>query len=164
MTLGSACGVSASPVMRNAGRRRGFTLFEVLALLLVVSVGMLSVLGLFVHANRLASRLEGTMTGMSTAMSLACASRPYFRDAQLAAQTGFTTPPSLSASPYAFTCQGYVNGFYVTRQETSDAADILATSAGAVTARSVRVDVDVYEAMGGAKVASFATRLVRVKP
>lgn len=145
-------------------RRNGFTMFEVLAMLLVVSVGLLAVVGLFIHANRVAAKAEGGMTGMATALSVAYDSRPYFRDPQLAAQAGWTAAPPLSTSPYAYTAKGFVNGFYVERSESSAAADILAVSGGSVDARSVRVDVDVYEALGGARVASFSTRLVRQRP
>lgn len=145
-------------------RMAGFTMFEVLAMLLVISMGLLAAIGLFVHANRLAARAEGQLTGMATAMSIAYDSQPFFRDATLAAQAGWTAPPPLSTSPYSHSAAGFVNGYYVTRRETSAAADIVAGAAGAVEARTVRVDVDVFESQGGTRVASFSTRLVRVKP
>lgn len=143
---------------------RGFTMFEVLAMLLVVSMGLLAAVGLFLHANRLAARTEGQLTGMATALSIAYDSQPFFRDPDLAAQAGWTAPPSLSANPYGHSAAGFVNGYYVSRSETSEADDIIAGAPGAVEARTVRVDVDVYEAQGGTRVASFSTRLVRVKP
>lgn len=144
--------------------RTAFTMFEVLAMLLVISLGLLAVVGLFIHANRLAARAEGQLTGMATAMSIAYDSQPFFRDPDLASQAGWTAPPSLSTSPYAHSAAGFVNGYYVTRNESSSAADIVAGSAGSVEARTVRVDVDVYESQGGTRVASFSTRLLRVKP
>lgn len=145
-------------------RAAGFTMFEVLAMLLVISMGLLAAIGLFIHANRLAARAEGQLTGMATAMSIAYDSQPFFRDATLAAQAGWTAPPPLSASPYGHSAAGFVNGYYVTRRETSAAADIVAGAAGAVEARTVRVDVEVFESQGGTRVASFSTRLLRVKP
>lgn len=144
--------------------RSAFTLFEVLAMLLVVSMGLLAAIGLFIHANRLAARAEGQLTGMATAMSIAYDPQPFFRNPELAAQAGWTAPPSLSASPYSHDAAGFVNGYYVTRREASAAADIVAGGAGAVEARSVRVDVEVFESQGGTRVASFSTRLLRVKP
>ena len=140
--------------------RSAFTLFEVVAILLVVSMGLLAVIGLFIHANRVAGRAQGLMTGMSTAISVAYDSQPFFRDATLAAQTGWQAPPVMGAGAMTFTTQGVVNGYYVVRNETSAPQDLVA----GIDMRSVRVDVDVYENAGGTKVASFSTRLLRQKP
>lgn len=143
---------------------KGFTLFEVLAMLLVLSIGLFAVVGLFIHALQTASRVQGQQIGMATAISIAYDSQPFIRDASASAESTWSAPPPLSTTPFSYTAKGFVNGFYVVRRETSMPDDILSGIPGSIDARSVLVDVSVFETLGGRQVASFATRMVRIRP
>lgn len=141
--------------------RRAFTLVEVVAVLLVVVFGLFAVTGLFMYGLRLANRAQAASTAMATAVSLAVDDDPL-RDSAISTWTRTASYAMDDASGSA-SASGIINGYFVRRTETAAAADILAGTAGAVGARSVRVDVDVYDAQGGELLASYTTRLVRTR-
>jgi hypothetical protein len=142
-------------------KHSAFTLVEVLAMLLVLVFGLLAVTGLFLYGLRLSSKAQAASTAMATAISIAHDDAP--------AVDGVTSTwkrassYSLDAGTGSAEASGMINGYFVRRTETAAQADILAGAPGAVGARSVRVDVDVYDAMGGQLQASFTTRLVRTR-
>ena len=82
---------------------RGFTLIEVLAALIVLTLGMLSAIGLVVYGVQLAQLSIGRTTGMATAMSVAIDARPLPPPDPLWTQSGSMTT-------------GYINGFWIERE------------------------------------------------
>jgi prepilin-type N-terminal cleavage/methylation domain-containing protein len=144
-------------------RRAGFTFLEVLCTLLVVTIGLMGVIGLIAYGNRLNSAAQAGAIATATAISVAYDPQPRL-DPAVASNWSYT--------PYNFNdtaglqtsnAMGFINGMYVTRVETSAPADILARSPITlqVYARSALVDVTVYETIGGAVAAQFTTRIVR---
>lgn len=127
--------------------RRAFTLIEVLAALLVLSLGMLAAIGLVVYGMQLAKVSVGKATGMATAMSIAVDHNPLLESG------AFWTP----SAGYAGVSKGYVNGFWVEREES------VATSVAPGVVRSF-VKVDVYESMRGTLICSYNEQLVRQRP
>jgi hypothetical protein len=138
----------------------GFTLVEVIAILLVVVLGLFSVTGLFLYGLRLANRAQAGSTAMATAMSLAVDDAPLL---DATGQWSRTSSYDLDDLNGSATARGYVNGYFVMRSESAVAADILAGTVGDVGSRSVRVEVDVYDNQGGELLASYTTRFVRVR-
>ncbi len=124
---------------------RGFTLIEVLAALVTLTLGLLSAVGLVVYGIHLAQLSIGRTTGMATALSVAVDPRPLL-------------PPDPLWTASGTKVAGYLNGFWVEREE----AEGLAMGPGLV---SVTVHVDVYATMRGRALASVSTRVVRrVRP
>jgi prepilin-type N-terminal cleavage/methylation domain-containing protein len=121
--------------------RRGFTFIEVLATLIVLTLGLLSAVGLVVYGINLAELSIGRTTGMATAMSVAIDADPLLPPDPLWTTTGSKV-------------EGYLNGFWVEREEI----DIRPLGAGL---RSATVHVDVFETMRGRPLASISTRIVR---
>lgn len=145
-------------------RRCAFTLVEVLAMTLVVVLGLFSVTGLFVYGLRVAARAQAASTAMATAMSAAVDDDPWID----AANSTWTRAQTYSLDDRIGTAKatGIINGYFVERRESAAFEDILSGipgSPGGVGARGVRVDVDVFDAMGGELLASFTTRLVRTR-
>lgn len=138
--------------------RGGFTLLEVMAMLLVLTLGLLSAIALYLYANRVAVKAQAASTAMATAISLAYDGAPFLDADQAAAWTISGTWPNRLAS-------GYLNGYWVTRSESSNAADVVASDAatGSVVLRTVRVDVMVRDPARGATMATFALRLLQQK-
>lgn len=127
-------------------RRRGFTLVEVLAALLVITIGMAAVVGMVAYAVLLANRSQAASTAMATALSVIDDPLPAGRSDWLHVQAPITGGNGDS--------RGTLNGYYIVRREAVSAgiADGLASS---------RIEVDVYEGLGGRLVASLATRQVK---
>lgn len=124
---------------------RGFTLIEVLAALIVLTLGLLSAIGLVVYGIHMAHLSIGRTTGMATAMSVAVDARPLPPPDPLWTESGPLTT-------------GYINGFWVEREES----DVHPLGPGLV---SMTVHVDVFETMRGNRLASVSTRVVRrVRP
>jgi hypothetical protein len=148
--------------MTAAARSRcAFTFIEVLCLLLVLGVGMAGVIGIVMYGMGIASEARGASLGMPTAVSVARDPEPLF-DPVVAGDWSTSSYDLSSRSPCTSETKGHVNGFYVVRTETSLPEDIVTTGAnGTVYVRSARVDVDVFETLRGALVASFTTRIVR---
>lgn len=142
-------------------RHRGFTLIEVLCLLLVLAIGMGGVVGLVIYGMQVSAQARGAAIGMATAVTVAKDPTPLL-DAEIAGDWTSATYDLSAGGTCTSECSGYVNGFYVVRTETSVPEDIVATGTnGVVYLRSARVDVDVFETFKGSRVASFTTRILR---
>lgn len=100
--------------------RAGMTLIEILAMLLLISVGLASVIALVMWGQRLAADAMGRHTAMSTARSLLYDAHPLLRD-----DANWLTVQSyqLSAPPAKVTQTGYCNGYFVERVEEPVAID-----------------------------------------
>lgn len=138
----------------------GFTLLEVVLILLVVVMGLLGVVGLVAYGMNLASRSQGMTLGMATAISVAHDPEPLL-DASMTASWS-CTPLDIDTPGIATgSATGFVNGFYVVRSETSAASDIVASSGPKVYVRWCSVQVDVYDSMKGRPIAAYNTQLLR---
>ncbi len=127
-------------------------------MLLVLTLGLLSAIALYLYANRVAVKAQAASTAMPTAISLAYDGTPLLDADQMAAWTISGSWPNRIAS-------GYQNGYWVTRSESSNDADIVVTdpATGNVVMRTVRVDVAVKDPQRGATLATFAVRLLQQK-
>lgn len=123
--------------------RTGFTLIEVMACLLVLSLGLLSACGLILYGLRLVRIAHGRTIGMATAMTI------------MANPTPLATDPTLT--PNGSTTTGYLNGLWVVRTESAPTP----LDGAGNSLKSVTVTVDVYEASNGECVASFTRRLTK---
>lgn len=138
--------------------RHGFTYIEVLAGVLILSVGMFGVIGLVIYGQRLATRAQAQATGMATAMSVAVDPSPLVPPADWDATDWTRGAYDLTATSGTITCttSGWVNGLYVVRTETSVPEDIVGPGV-----RSASVEVVVREATGGRLAAGYTTRIMR---
>jgi hypothetical protein len=125
------------------GSRGAFTFIEVLACLLVLSLGIASAVGMVMYGVLLATRAQGRATGMATALTVAADATPL-----LPAGANWTGGPGREEA------RGYINGFYVVRRETLG-------DGPAPGFHSDTVTVDVYDTFKGAPVTSYTTRLLR---
>lgn len=121
-------------------RADAFTLIEVLASVLILMVGMLAVAGMVAWGVRQAARAQASSTAMATALTVTDDPEPLQR-------TDWTT--------FGGTAQGFLNGYYVRRSESTAGTSAGLQAQGLV---SVEISVDVYETLGGAPVASLTTR------
>lgn len=138
-----------------------FTFVEVLLVVLVIGMGLLSVSALVIYGGRLSSRSQSESIAMATAVSVANDPTPLL-DPVIASDWSPGSYSFDATGPVSATTTGFINGVYVKRIESSTAGDILARSAaGKVYARSVLVDVSIYDTFMGSEVASFTTRLIR---
>ena len=131
--------------MTTALRSSAFTLIEVLASVIVLSVGLCSAIGLMLYGLQLAKLSMGRATGLATAMSVAVDPTPI----QPADPLWTVAVPG--------TTSGYLNGYFVKRVEA--AATVIAAG---MTASDVRVDV--YETFKGRLVASYNQRILKERP
>lgn len=122
--------------------RSGFTLLEVLASLLVLSMALAGAIALIGYGLRLSSRLQSDSLGWVTAHTVAADPEP---------------PGTLDWSVSGGTAKGYLNGFYCTRETVATE-----TVAGKLQAEVVKVTV--YETMGGGTVAAVLTRALVRRP
>ena len=151
--------------------RTGFTYIEVLAGVLILVVGIFSVLGLVIYGLRLATRAQAQAQGMSTALTVAVDPAPLAASGDWTS-TNWTRAGDNIKSNGDITCttNGWINGLYVVREETSTTDDIVAggdpaspSNAPSMSTgmRSAQVVVRVYDAIGGIPVAGVTTRIVR---
>jgi len=142
-------------------RRYGFTLVEILIILLVVGVGLSSVVALAAYGNRIAGKIEGESIALATAISVAYDPQPRL-DAAVAGSWTYAPYDIDASGTLVSTAEGYLNGVYVTRTETSLDRDVLARDAAArVQVRSAHVQVVVSDSRNGGELATFVTRIVR---
>lgn len=121
-------------------RHQAFTMIEVLASVLILMVGMLAVVGMVSFAIKQASRAQAASTAMATAMTVVDDPEPLLR---------------ADWTAFGATTQGYLNGYYVRRTESTAGSSADLSLNGLV---SVSIQVDVYESVDGLPVASLTTR------
>lgn len=136
---------------------RAFTLLEVVAMLLVITIGLMAVIGLFLHGARTAALAQAASTAMPTAIAIAYDEAPW-QDPAFYQATDWTSTLTGSGR----TDSGFLNGYWIERVETWTADDIVAQNAGGPVMYTARVEVAVKDANRGATVASYATRLLRL--
>jgi len=127
--------------------RHGFTFIEVLACLLIVSLGIAAAVSLTLYGEIASERAQAKSTAMATALSVAIDPAPMLHESA-------SSNWHLSGVSPVGTTTGWVNGYYVVRVES-------AGSVPAVGFASNPVSVDVYGGIRGTLVASYATRVMR---
>ncbi len=137
--------------VRRADRRSGgFTLLEVLASVLVLTVAFGAAIGLVLYGLQLAKSSMGRATALATAMSVAIDPDPL-QPLDVPASWTVAVPGTTS---------GYLNSYYILRTEGPPTT--LATSgAGAPLVTAADVTVDVYETNQGKLLASYSQRLIK---
>lgn len=129
-----------------AVNRSAFSLVEVMAALLVLTLGMLAAIGLVGYGMSLARIALARSVGMATAISVAADPTP------LVDATDWTAPATFTGI-----ARGYINGAWVERTES--AGEVLATGLS-----SRLVTVEVYDGLKGRHVCSYQERILRRKP
>lgn len=125
--------------------RRAFSFVEVLACVLVLSMGIAAAIGMVLYGMQIAKTAISRSTALPTAMSVATDPSPIV--------------PAISDWPTTFAddMAGYVNGYYVVRHEAPEAVEsVLPAGFSAATVR-----VEVYETLKGRQVATFSQRIIR---
>ena len=141
--------------------RTAFTLIEIMATLLLMAFGLVSVIGLVEYAGRLSAEAQSQDTAMLTAETALHDYAPLGLIADTGDANGdgwqVDTDPAaeLTKPRYTFQARGWLNGYYVLREERSEATDILAGGG----LRYAWVTVDVYG--GDRLVANLRRRLLR---
>jgi prepilin-type N-terminal cleavage/methylation domain-containing protein len=128
--------------------RSGFTFIEVLACLLVVSLGIAAVVSLTLYAEIMSERAQAKSTAMSTALAVAIDPSPLLH---VNASKQWTT----SINKGSITSTGWINGYYVVRVESQALG-----STPCAGFSSNPVSVDVYGGVRGTLVASYTTRIM----
>jgi prepilin-type N-terminal cleavage/methylation domain-containing protein len=137
----------AAPVAcSRAAREAGFTLIEVMACVLVLSLGLTAACGLTLYGLHLARSAHGRTIGLATAMTVLNDPSPL------------QTDPSMS--PNAPSSSGYLNGLWVVRTESAPAP----VDGGVGKHVAVTVSVDVFEVANGENFASVTRRIIRHIP
>ena len=97
--------------------RRGFTLIEIIATMLLMAFGLVSVIGLIQYAARLSAESQTRATAMVTAQTVLVDPQPAELIADIDDANGddWYLEGSLLSSP--FTVRGYINGYYADRLE-----------------------------------------------
>jgi len=130
-----------------SSRRHGFTFIEVLACLLIVSLGLAAAVSLTLYGELVSERAQAKSTAMATALSVAIDPAPMLHESA-------SSHWHLSGSNGIGTTTGWLNGYYVVRVEW-------AGSTPAVGFASDPVSVDVYGGIRGTLVASYSTCVMR---
>lgn len=143
-------------------RCRAFTLFEVLATLLLLAIGVTSIIGMVRYGTRISTEAQMRSTALLVAGTVAVDPTPggLTADAGDADGDGWSLVSGTLASPgggsYAFSVQGFVDGFYVQRSETSAAGDVVDGAA-----RWAHITVDVYAGGDDIHLTTVRQRLLR---
>lgn len=125
-------------------RRSAFTLIEVLACLLVLTLGFAAAIALIAYGLQIARLSLARAMGMATAITVAVDPTPLLPAGATLTSSGTTTT-------------GWVNGLWVERDE--DAGETIAPG---MVSHLVRVEV--YEGTDGRRVCSYQERLLRQAP
>jgi len=144
--------------------RRGFTLLEVLASLLLTVMGVAAVIGMMRYATRLGVTAQLRMTAVAAAETVLYDPLPGGRtadvgDADKDGWYGSGTIAVTAAPTYDFTVNGWLDGYYIVRQESSIAADRIDDSS-----RWSTVSVHVYAGQEDEHLTSIRRRVLRRIP
>jgi hypothetical protein len=131
-------------------RCTAYTLIEVLASIMVLTIGLVSAASMVLYGLHFARLAQGRSIGLATAATAVSDPAPL------------STDPTLTLD-WPSEDSGYLNGLWVERREDDPTpldGQPLATS----KLKAVTVSVDVYEGAGGRCVASLTRRVIRQKP
>jgi hypothetical protein len=144
--------------------RRAFTLLEILASLLLAVMGVAAVIGMMRYATRLGVTAQLRMTAVAAAETVLYDPLPGGRtaDAGDADKDGWYGSGALAvtaAAAYDFSVYGWLDGYYVVRQESSSAADLIDDAS-----RWSTVTVHVYAGQEDEHLTSIRRRVLRRIP
>jgi hypothetical protein len=144
--------------------RRGFTLLEILASLLLAVMGVAAVIGMMRYATRLGVTAQLRMTAVATAETVLNDPIPAGRtadpgDADKDGWYGSGTLAVTAAATYDFSVYGWIDGYYVVRQESSNAVDRIDDAS-----RWSTVTVHVYAGQEDEHLTSIRRRVLRRIP
>lgn len=144
--------------------RRAFTLLEVLASLLLAVMGVAAVIGMMRYATRLGVAAQLRMTAVAAAETVLYDPLPRGRTADPgdADKDGWYGTGSLmvtAAATYDFSVNGWLDGYYIVRQESSIAADLIDDGC-----RWSTVTVHVYAGQEDEHLTSIRRRVLRRIP
>jgi len=122
--------------------RSGFTLIEVLASVLILSIGLIGTCALIMYGLSLVRVAHGKSLGLATAMTVLVDPSPLRTD--------------VASYPDGALTSGYLNGLWVVRSE-SNAVNLDATG----RLMAVTVAVDVFDSTNGRCLLSVNRRLIR---
>lgn len=129
--------------------RCGFTFVEVIACLLILSMGMLGATALIISGMSRAEEAQAQSTALGTAMTVAVDAQPLL-------------PAGGTWAAAGGVASGYVNGYFIRRIETDGGTVVPGVTLAGFATRQVRVDV--YESTGGRLLVSHSQRLIRKAP
>lgn len=116
-----------SQSVHHSTPRRGFTLVEILASMLLLSFGLAAAMGMVGYATNLSAGYQDRATALATAETVLLHHEPMgltadSGDADGDGWEGNGIPVSgiPSSGGYSFTAWGWFNGYYVEREERSD--------------------------------------------
>lgn len=147
-----------APTLTSCRASGAFTFIETLCILLVVSSGLLGILGLVKWGMTSAAKAQGRLTGLATAVAVANDPQPMRSIDWTYTPYAFDDTTSFEQSSSA---RGFLNGYWVERTETSKASDVIAAHGGQVYMRSALVRVEVFASLNGTVLASYQMRVVR---
>ncbi len=142
--------------------RRAFTLIEILAAMMIMSIGGVAVLGMMTYALRMSNEAQAGLTAMRTALAVVDDAEPLGLSADVGDADGDgwgsdrVLSGLLSSGAYQFTVQGDINGYWVRRVESSTAADRISA-----TQRMATVTVDVFWSHDDRAVTAVRRRILR---
>ena len=139
----------------------GFTLVEVLTVLLILSLGIGAIIAVLKLANRYTGKALSRFTGMSTASTLLYDHAPLGLTADTgdADGDGWRGTSSFSwTGAYSMKSWGFVNGYWCVREETSAATDIVCAGR-----RRAWVVVDVFWGGYGNRITRLQECIMREK-
>ena len=110
--------------------RAAFTLIAILATLLLLAFGLISAVGMVQYASRVSGDAQSRSTAMVTARTVTLHPEPLdlVADADDANGDGWWADEPIAVTAdggYAFTVRGWLNGYYVIREERSVEHDIV---------------------------------------
>lgn len=127
---------------------RGMTLIEALACLLVLTMGILAILGLVMQGNALASRAQSATTGLATARTLLYDAAPLgFGDRAVSGNV----------------VSGYLNGYFV-RRTRLPAPNLGSQPPVNNQMQASTVTVEVFQGTNGTPVITLQQRLLERCP
>lgn len=142
--------------------RRAFTLLEVLATLLLLTLGVTAILAMMRYGTSVSIDAQVRTTALLVAETLTVDPTPGDLTADLGDADGdgwmlaSGTLAAPAAGSYEFAVEGYLNGFYLRRVEASTPSQIVDP-----TQRWATITVDVYAADDGAYVTTTKQRMLR---
>jgi prepilin-type N-terminal cleavage/methylation domain-containing protein len=143
-------------------QKSAFTLIEVLATLLLLAIGVTAIIGMVRYGTRISTTAQMRATALIVAETVTVDPTPGGLTADGGDADGdgwrlvsgtLSTPDSGS---YAFQVQGYVDGFYVQRKESSEIRDIVDPAT-----RWAHIIVDVYAGGDDIHLTTASQRILR---
>lgn len=141
--------------------QRAFTLLEILATLLLLVMGVTAVIGMMRYATRIGQAAQARATALAVAEMVVYDPTPDNRtpDPGDADKDDWFGPGPIHAPAdpsYSFQVNGWIHGYYLVREESSTATDIIDD-----TVRWATVTVHIYAGLEGEHLTAIRRRVLR---